>query len=108
MKDLLKEVYGDLTQKETIPAYAPKKDNNDPEKYLEFLKKKGVELNKKVKEQIDKMVEGIKAYEGWKEGIIIPKQKEETPKEYTVEFVKPKRDPFMPLIPILPQEIPEE
>jgi RHS repeat-associated protein len=73
LKNNLSENYSNLSVQQLANKYAPKtkKDpTNDPKKYAEDLIKFGVNKNKPVGEQIDKVAEAIKMREGWREGAI--------------------------------------
>jgi RHS repeat-associated protein len=59
--------YRDLTPDKAMERYAPSKEN-DTNAYVKFLEKNGVDLRKKVGEQVDVMANAIKKYEGWKPG----------------------------------------
>jgi hypothetical protein len=73
LKELLKEKYGDYSVKDAIKEYAPVSDSNNPDQYVDFLKRNGIEVDKKVKEQTDKLSEWTKQFEGWIKGTVKPK-----------------------------------
>jgi len=86
------ETYSDLLPPDAIKQYAPAKDGNDPKSYAKTLGKLGVDLNKPVQEQIDKMAEGIKRVEGWKAGKTREKGFIEKLEEALQNFVNSGRD----------------
>ncbi len=70
---LLETKYKDMKVAEALIIYAPEKDHNDPVAYAKFLVARGIDPDKKVGEQAEKMVPLIKVKEGWIPGTIIPK-----------------------------------
>jgi len=52
-----------------MKAYAPPKENNT-DAYVKFLEKQGVDTKGTVGNQIDKMADAIKKFEGWNAGTI--------------------------------------
>jgi hypothetical protein len=71
-KDLYLRKYGDMTVSNAIAKLTPPSENNTP-KYLEDLKKQGVDINGTVKSQIDKLVPAIQKNEGIVKGISVPR-----------------------------------
>lgn len=73
-KALLKlKVYQKLSMGAVIRKYAPKKDGNSPEQYIKFLEKStGTKRSENMSDlsdkQLDKLLEGIRKYEGTKPG----------------------------------------
>jgi hypothetical protein len=61
---------GHLTVESYMEKHAPKGDHNDLPKYLNFLKSKGIEIDKPIRGQIVPLSKAIKQFEGWKEGVI--------------------------------------
>lgn len=76
LRDLLKNGYKDSSLKSMINRFAPKGDNNNPEKYLKFiLSKTGIKNPKFMIRDIDSnqfesLVLAIKMHEGWKVGSV--------------------------------------
>ncbi|MBU6155260.1 MAG: DUF3892 domain-containing protein [Bdellovibrionales bacterium] len=74
LRDLLKNGYKGSSIKSLIKHYAPKKDNNNPVKYLRFiLTKIGIKDPKTMvrdldSKQFENLVAAIKSHEGWKIG----------------------------------------
>ena len=58
--------YKDLPVDVGMRKYAPKLDNNDPEKYTATLGKMGLDPKGKIGDQVDKMMGGIQQVEGFK------------------------------------------
>lgn len=76
-KELLTGKYGDYESiRKMISVYAPKSDNNDPEKYADHIKKwTGLDVdNTKIKdlkpEELDKLLDAMQRQEGFQEGTI--------------------------------------
>ncbi len=68
--------YRDLSMNAAIHRYAPKKDKNDPVRYVAYLKKNaGIDPNKTMKdlsdEELDRMVYHMSKFEGMKSGDVI-------------------------------------
>jgi hypothetical protein len=76
-KTLLTETYGDYESiRKMIRVYAPKLDNNDPEKYADHIKKwAGLDVeNTKIKdlkpEEMEKLLDAMQRQEGFQKGTI--------------------------------------
>jgi hypothetical protein len=65
--------YGDWTVTDAIKKLTPKEENDTPA-YLAKLKAAGVDLDKDVKSQIDKLMSAVEANEGMITGIELTRQ----------------------------------
>lgn len=76
MIKLLKRKYANYTIEKMIEKYAPKKDGNDPEKYIAYLvKKTGMSRDTKINEmdskQFKKYVKYMIKHEGFRKGKVV-------------------------------------
>ena len=78
--------YGHVTVKAAMAKYAPASDGNDPVAYAKSVAKKmGVSVDDYVdaltEDQLNKFAEGIKTFEGWKEGTSFKRDDPKLPEE---------------------------
>jgi len=72
LRRLLATKYRDMSVTDAMRKYAPfgGTDNNNPEAYVRFLQRNGVDTTRPVGVQVDKMADAIKKQEGWIEGVV--------------------------------------
>ena len=74
LRDLLANGYKNASLRYTVKRFAPRKDNNNPAKYLKFiLSKIGIQNPKTMmrdltQKQFEDLLKAIKQYEGWEVG----------------------------------------